>query len=123
MATCVHGNDPRQCLVCQVLRSTGGPADPSGATVTQTQTRTRGGRTEVVRPDLVSTGSGRAMRMRSPAGRLLSTVLAIGILVIAVLLLLGTLHAILRLFELGLVALAALWVGYRIGHFVGRRGR
>jgi hypothetical protein len=111
--TCIHGFSPDQCLICQTLQSGKDqsrrrPAPAAGAP-----------QPARVRPDAV---------LREPAAPHRSLALRAGfvVLMIAVVVLLagwiaGLAFTILRLIELGAVALVAGWIGYRIGLFRGRR--
>ncbi len=80
-----------------------------------------GGRQDAARPDVVYGPDTR--RGHSLASYALLGVLAIVAVVVAAWIVAGVLIGLLHALELLAVAAAAGWVGYRIGHYRGRRAR
>jgi hypothetical protein len=99
--TCGHGLPAADCLICRTL-----PASPGGS-----PSGPAGGRAE--RPAI-----------RRSIGMHVTGV-AVGIVVIGLIawVVAGAVFAILHIVEILLVAAAAGWAGYRLGHFRGRRSR
>jgi hypothetical protein len=144
MARCLHGYEQGECLICQVLGDSGGGAGPDrpatggGRRSRRSERRGGGGRTATAEPvgtaPLPGLGGRRAPtpvpHPESPPGRRrrpLATAGLVAVVVVAVLaatwLLIGAFFAALRIVELAVVAVAAGWVGYRVGHWRGRRER
>jgi hypothetical protein len=113
--TCIHGFPPGQCLICQTLQDG------------KDQGRRRAGPTAVkpqrapVRPDAVL--AERPAPHRSLAWRAGGVLLVIALVVLLAGWIAGLAFTILRTIELGVTALVAGWVGYRIGLYRGRRQR
>ncbi len=120
--TCLHGLPPGECLICRTLGIEGG-----GTTAPE-----RGRPAGRVTPGPARSGPEPAQVIPGPArsgyprsrgvGHLVGWVAA-GVVIagVAAWLLLGVAFAVLHLLELVVVAGAAGWVGYRVGHFRGRR--
>jgi hypothetical protein len=120
MATCHHGYEQDQCLICQALGLTTTATAGQGEATRRRWLPGRGGTATapVARP--VATP---AVRPRRPAATLaLIAVVAVAAL-LAVWVVIGAVFAILRIVEIVAVAVAAGWVGYRVGHWRGRHER
>ena len=140
--TCPHGQPQGECLICKTLGMDPGGAGGSAPSGGGRRSRAASGpAAPAVAPDPGSAlprswspGPARQPGGYPPAGgppghqpRSLPHVAAlvvVGLVVagVAAWALLGVAFAILHLLELIVVAGAAGWVGYRIGHFRGRRG-
>ncbi|MDQ2724236.1 MAG: hypothetical protein M3Y36_01880 [Actinomycetota bacterium] len=131
MAQCPHGFAPDDCLICATLRSS--PAQGAGngpALAVADRDRGEGGRRRPWAnhdPDrgadtVTVVEPGRAPRR--PAGRPLTMALLVIVALIAVVagfwLVAGVVFALLRIIEVVAVAVAAGWIGYRVGHWRGR---
>ncbi|MGI8753069.1 MAG: hypothetical protein ACR2MN_12295 [Acidimicrobiales bacterium] len=134
MAQCPHGFAPDDCLICATLRSS--PAQRSGngpAVAVADRGDREGGRRrswthhDPDRPAEAVTvvEPGRPPRRR--AGRPLAAALLVIVALIAVVagfwLVAGVVFALLRIIEVVAVAVAAGWIGYRVGHWRGRHDR
>jgi Flp pilus assembly protein TadB len=125
VATCIHGFESGQCLICQTL----GPSTTSastGARPTRAERRaardgpsgasTSGGPVEVLdaKRRAVAPRAGRHIAM---------AVLAVIIAVVAFWIVAGVVFALLRLLEIVIVAAVAGVLGYRLGRARGHRDR
>jgi hypothetical protein len=126
-AVCPHGFAAADCLICRTLGSQPEAqvqtsvrnlaAGPAGA---KPAAKDLNSPAKAVRPDAVySRDSGRT-HLRPASHRLLVLVAALVAIGAAVWLLSGVAFAILHVLELLLVAAAAGWGGYRLGHWRGR---
>ncbi len=111
-ATCLHGQAPGSCLICQTLATK--PAEPS-----KPEKAHRRGRAPRSLPALgpEDRGPDRPARRFSVAGALallLATVIVVWVVVAA-------LWSTFRIVEFALVAAAAGWLGWRLGVWHGRR--
>jgi hypothetical protein len=97
-ATCPHGFPANECLICRTL-----PAP-------------QGGDTRLSPPK-----SGPPAPRRSIGLHLTGVVVGIALIGIIAWVVAGAVFALLHLLEIVLVAAAAGWAGYRLGHFRGRR--
>lgn len=119
---CPHGLDPAQCLICKTLGTS------SRSTVTEEPPRARsrfGDRTQradVQRPDVVYAPPPSA-KPRNLGMHMILVILAVVLLALAAWMIAGLVFAVLHLIELVLVAAAAGWAGYRLGHFRGSRDK
>ncbi len=114
-ATCLHGLPPGECLICRTLGIGSGAGAGGG-------TGAAPGPARVV-PGPARAGSDPSRYPRPRGAAHLVGWVAAGVVVagVAAWLLLGVAFAVLHLLELVVVAGAAGWVGYRVGHFRGRR--
>lgn len=113
---CIHGNDPRTCIVCKTLREVdtlsgkpaGGRRAPSSAPV------------DIVgRPDRTpASGGGHHVGYHLAVFAAVLVAAAISIWFLA-----GAVYALFRLIEVLVVALLAGTLGYRIGRARGRHER
>ena len=119
-ATCIHGYPPGACLICQTLGH--GPAVPElGHTRTRrrrsTSVEPTAGASRAVQPD-----EDRAPSRRGSLGlRLTGLALAVVITVLVMWWVIGLVWAVLHILELVAIALAAGYVGFRVGTAHGRR--
>ena len=111
---CIHGNDPRSCIVCQTLAEVD----------TLTGKSAGSGRASKAAPvDIVSrgerspsTGNGHHFGMHVAVFAAVLIAAAISVWFVA-----GVVFAFIRVFEVLLVAAAAGTLGYRLGRARGRR--
>jgi hypothetical protein len=122
---CPHGFAPSECLICRTLgtqpqvqvEAQRAPA-PQGSGQTAGMP---GARQDPARPDVVYSPD--SQRGHSLASYALLGVLAIVAVIVAGWIVAGVLIGLLHALELLAVAAAAGWVGYRIGHYRGRRAK
>jgi hypothetical protein len=122
---CPHGFSPTECLICEAL-GTGDAHSTTTATKPAKGRRARNARADqgaVVPSQILAPDQRRGGRRRSTGGSLAAIAIGLVIAVIAAVALAGVVFTILRIFELVLVAAAAGWVGYHLGHFRGVRQR
>jgi hypothetical protein len=125
--TCLHGFDPAQCLICRTLGTDARPT--ATAEVPKNRRGERSGPPSPVggaspaRPDVVYAPSpaGTERPHRSLTGTLLLAAMVLLAIGAAVWILSGVVFTVLHVLELLVVAAAAGWVGYRIGHYKGSR--
>ncbi len=113
-ATCLHGQAPGSCLICQTLAT-----KPAEAPKPKPEKAHRLGRAPRSLPALgpEDRGPDRPARRFSVAGALallLATVIVVWVVVAA-------LWSTFRIVEFALVAAAAGWLGWRLGVWHGRR--
>lgn len=132
MAVCVHGNDPRTCMVCQTLREVDSGGLSSGAQQTATrQSSTRQTRERQAAPVQTApnrpTSNGRASNREGGGGGhhvgfyLVVLALLVVLAIVSVWVVAGVVFTLIRLFDVILAAAVAGWLGYRIGRARGRR--
>ena len=124
-ATCPHGFQPEECLICRTLGTqpqvqvenaprgkTAGSAGPTG----------RSGQPERSgqRPDAVYPPGTSPPRPRSLSSYAAMAVIGVVALAVVAWFLAGAVFAALRVLELLIVAGLAAWVGYKVGHYRGR---
>jgi Flp pilus assembly protein TadB len=121
VATCIHGFEPGQCLICQTLspsqEESGGRRHnrrTAKAEARSHQDRLPAGAVEVVDSDDRPRGS------RAASHILIAVVLVI-LAVIAFWVVAGVVFAVLRLVEILAVAIVAGVLGYRLGRVRGRQ--
>lgn len=132
MARCPHGFAPDDCLICATLASS--PAQKSGngpAVAVEDRHRGEAGRRLAWThhdPDrraeavtVVDPGH-EPRRPRRPLATALLIMVAVIAVVAAVWVVAGVVYALLRIVEVVAVAVAAGWIGYRVGHWRGRHG-
>jgi Flp pilus assembly protein TadB len=121
---CIHGNDPRTCIVCKTLAEvdsmTGKETGGRRATTTRSASRRA---TETAPVDLVSrsdrtpsTGGGHRFGFHVAVFAAVLIAAAISVWFVA-----GIVFAFIRLIEIVLVAIVAGTLGYRVGRARGRR--
>lgn len=130
-STCIHGFDPKACLICETL---GGSPGATAKTATKTKTSSRAAGSGVQSPAFGQASTSTSTLTAPPAlaadrveGRpapnkhvlvkLLVTVVALALVALAVYSVLGLALGALHLVELAAAAAGALWVGYRVGHY------
>lgn len=129
-ATCPHGFPPSECLICKTLGSqpqvqvetgrvtAGGAGVPLGAGV---RVRSSRGTRQPEPPDAVYPPGPVGRRSHSLATYAVLVIVGLVAIVAVAGVLAGAVFALLRLLELLVVAAVAGWVGYRWGHYRGRR--
>ena|SRR5947209_7648428 len=105
--TCPHGITQSECLICRTLAPTA-PGQPAS-------------NRDVSPAYPVTSPRNRPARRGSFGLQVAGAVAAIALIAVAAWLVVGAAFAILHILEYVLVAVAAGWAGYRIGHFRGSR--
>jgi hypothetical protein len=125
-APCPHGFAPGECLICRTL-GTQPPVQVETSKRQKTNVLPAPTGAEyppgVVRPDAVYAPHSRRNQMRPLSHYLLLTVGALIAIGAAIWLLSGIAFAILHVLELAIVAVGAVWAGYRVGRWRGRHER
>jgi Flp pilus assembly protein TadB len=111
---CIHGNDPRSCIVCQTLAEVDTLSGKSSA---------GSGRARTAAPvDIVSRGDRTPAESGHHFGFHVAMFLAVLVAAaISVWFVAGVVFAFIRVFEVLLVAVVAGTLGYRVGKSRGRR--
>jgi len=132
VANCVHGFPQSECLICRTL---GVSSSPTGGTKTKTKTRdagsaeisgmlsTRPAALPETRPQRADLPDGRASRGRRSTSLIWPV---IGVIVVGGVLLwvfAGVVSVAFHIGEYVAVGAIAGWVGYKLGHARGRRGK
>lgn len=132
MALCSHGFAPDDCLICATLASSAKKGLGNGpAVAVEDRDRGESGRRSWPHRDpgrrgeavsVVEPGPPPRHRERRPLATALLVVVALIAVVAGVWLVAGVVFALLRIIEVVAVAVAAGWIGYRVGHWRGRHG-
>jgi hypothetical protein len=123
VANCPHGFPEDQCLICQTL----GTAPPQAGRGVKAQDRP--GSTLLVEPAVQARLPARSQDTAPAAGRRGSgarVMAGLGVIVVAGLLVwafAGLFVLAFHIFEYAALAVVAGWLGYKLGHFRGRRER
>ncbi len=124
---CPHGFAPSECLICRTLGTqpqvqvqTGRSSVPNETAKGTSSSPNR--RPERARPDAVYDSEARKPG-RSLSSYAVLALLGVIVVVVAAWLVAGIVVGLLHALELVIVAVLAGWVGYRIGHYRGRRQR
>ncbi|MBO0692250.1 MAG: hypothetical protein J2P58_05085 [Acidimicrobiaceae bacterium] len=113
---CVHGNDPRTCIVCQTLREVD---SLSGTSTGNRQARTAAPLDLTSRGDRTpASGDGHRFGFHVAVFAAVLIAAAISVWFVA-----GVVFAFIRVIEVLLVAVVAGTLGYRLGRVRGRRER
>jgi hypothetical protein len=118
--TCIHGYPPGSCLICQTLGQ--GPDDPESG-----RTKTRRRRSNSVESPVAAAPATRPTEGPAPARRgslglrLTGLALAVVIAALVVWWVIGLVWAVLHVLEIVAAALAAGYIGFRLGTVHGRR--
>ena len=133
MALCPHGFAPDACLICATLASSSAKGSGNGPAVA-VDDRDRGERGrrrpwaqhdaghEVQAVTVVDPGEAPSRRPHRPLATALLVIVALIAVAAAVWVVVGVVFALLRIIEVVAVAVAAGWIGYRVGHWRGRHG-
>jgi Flp pilus assembly protein TadB len=128
VANCTHGFPQGQCLICSTLARSGSHASATQVAEKPAPARELAGNGPTPSalqgypaPSAKPSSPGEAEKPRRGRHHLVTVVLVVVVGVLAFALFQGVLGLALRVAEYVAVALLAGWVGYRFGHWRGRR--
>lgn len=128
VATCLHGFESGQCLICRTLAPSADRDGPRskhrvGAPPSTTGADRRPAATAPVFSAPVEVVDGRPRGRLTPARRTVAVLVTAVVAIAAVWLVAGAVFALLRLLEVFVVAAATGVIGYRLGRARGHRER